>query len=99
MPKSKCHWWSRAMLTLAAAFAGATAAPAKAPAAMASAPAHHRPSRHHATLDDRVRLLAKALALNAKQQACVRKALQEQRDLVDKVWADEKVAADRKSVV
>jgi hypothetical protein len=93
MSNSKCAWWSRAILTLAAAFAGATAAAAKAPAAVASAPARHRPSRHHATLEDRVRSLTKALALDAKQQAGVRKALQEQRGLVSKVWTDEKVAA------
>jgi Spy/CpxP family protein refolding chaperone len=61
----------------------------------ASAPP--RPAPHQrgkgASLDDRVRMLAKALDLDARQQTEVKAVLQAQRDETLKVWADESLPA------
>ena len=44
-------------------------------------------------LEDRVRVLAKALDLDAKQQSELRKVLEDQREQVRKVWSDTSVPA------
>jgi hypothetical protein len=50
-----------------------------------------RATRHRtgATLEDRVRTLTKALDLDARQQADLRKVLEAQRDEVTRIWDDE----------
>jgi hypothetical protein len=44
-------------------------------------------------LDQRVRLLTAELGLSAQQQADVRRALEDQREQVRKVWADTSIPA------
>jgi hypothetical protein len=62
---------------------------AKPDAAKSGVPRQHAPRHARGqTLDDRVKLLAKELDLDAKQQAEVRKLLEGQRDQVKRVWDD-----------
>ena len=58
------------------------------------APKHHA-SRHIAGqgLDDRVRLLSKALDLDASQQTELRKVLEGQREKVSRLWSDSSLPA------
>jgi len=69
-------------------------APAEGQVVDGAAPRQHAP-RHprRQTLDERVKLLAKELDLDAKQQAEVRKLLERQRDQVKRVWDDAAVPA------
>ena len=53
------------------------------------APRHHSGS----SLDDRVRILAKALDLDPKQQSELRQLLEAQREQVRKVWSDTSLPA------
>jgi hypothetical protein len=81
------------VLALAVSSAWAQAAP--------DAPPSTRPAPRHATprpaagsaLDERVRLLAKELDLDAAQQAGVKRILEEQRAQVVRVWSDTSVPA------
>jgi Spy/CpxP family protein refolding chaperone len=61
---------------------------------------HGEASRPHAahhlgrgTLEDRVRLLTKALELSPKQQEALRQVLERQRADVMKIWADDAIPA------
>ncbi len=81
------------LLVIALALPGICLDPAQAAAAgqpgQAAAPRHQAP--RHATgssLDDRVKLLTKGLGLDAKQQAELRKVLEDQREQVRNVWAE-----------
>jgi hypothetical protein len=68
-------------------------------------PVRH-PAAHHAprpvggrSLEERVAMLSKALELDARQQAELRKALEDQRQQVSRVWSDTSVpAATRVSI-
>ena len=89
-------WLGSAVLHLALAVPCVTCAYATAQdqPAGAEAPRRHAP-RHAAgaSLDDRVKMLAKALALDAKQQAELRKVLESQREQVLAVWNDASLPA------
>jgi hypothetical protein len=53
----------------------------------------HAPRKHQAHgLEDRVRILTKALDLDPRQQEGLRKILQSQREQVMKAWSDASVA-------
>lgn len=77
----------------------ALAAPGLLPARVAAAEqaageTSRRPARPRGTrsgLEDRVATLTKALDLDAKQQAALRKVLQGQREQVRRIWSDESV--------
>jgi hypothetical protein len=52
-----------------------------------------RLQRRHSGLDDRVKLLARELDLDAKQQSELKKVLENQREQVVRAWADGSVPA------
>lgn len=94
--------WSSRLLVLALAGQGALPAPAAAAAAgpAAGVPAGSRqpllPRGKRSGLDARVATLTRALGLDPKQQAALRKLLQDQRHQVQRIWSDESAsAADR----
>ncbi len=98
-PSGRPPWLSTVCATLAAcAFAGSGSAVADAAATAApTAPvsAHLGPPRapSHSpagggTLDHRVKVLAKALDLDSRQQAELWKILESQREAVTKIWSD-----------
>jgi hypothetical protein len=95
---ARAPWLPMVCATLAAcAFAGSATAVADtaataAPAAPASAhleplrtPSHPRAG---GTLDHRLKVLAKALDLDARQEAELRRILESQRQAVTKIWSD-----------
>jgi hypothetical protein len=88
---------------LLAALAGAAGGPARTLAAGEARPAASAPARRQPTvryrvhgLQDRVRLLTKALDLDARQQAQLRKVLESQRQRVLAAWNDTSVAPARR---
>ncbi len=83
-----------ARLLLAGLLASGAAAPAAAdePAAPAASVAGSR-AVHGSTLDGRVALMARELALDAAQQGQLRKLLQAQREQVMALWDDEALPA------
>jgi hypothetical protein len=89
--------WSRlVVLTLAVhgAVPASGVAAAKNAAAVSKPPLLPRGQR--SGLDKRVATLAKALDLDARQQAALRKVLQDQREQVQRIWLDESASpADR----
>ena len=78
-------------VALALGVVGAAQAAAENPASKPAA--HHRRHVQVATLDDRVRLLASELDLNATQQLELKRILEAQRTQVAKVWGDASVPA------
>ena len=52
-----------------------------------------RLQRHHSGLDERIKLLARELDLDAKQQSDLKRVLEEQRERVVRAWADGSVPA------
>ena len=75
-----------------AADASATAEPAT-PGEVAATPARRRLDTRGATLDGRIRLLAKELDLSPAQQGQVKKVLLSQREQVVALWNDTSVPA------
>jgi hypothetical protein len=59
-----------------------------------------RATRHRtgSSLEDRVRMLTKALDLDARQQSELRKVLQAQRNEVTRIWEDESMPAANRVV-
>jgi protein CpxP len=83
------------LLCFTAPIAHLDAAAAEGQAEAGPAPKHPA-RRHHVAgqgLDDRIKALTKALDLDAKQQAELRKVLESQREQVRKVWDDATVPA------
>ncbi len=81
------HW----LTELAAAFAVSASMTAVAVAATESDAVVAQPAppaAHENALDRRVRLLARELDLNARQQGKLREILEEQREAVQRVWSD-----------
>ena len=89
-------WLGSAVVHLALAVPCVTCAYATAQDQPAGAEAARRHAPRHAagaSLDDRVKMLSKALALDAKQQAELRRVLERQREEVMKVWNDASLPA------
>jgi Spy/CpxP family protein refolding chaperone len=79
----------RVVLALAAGCLVSAHAATEAQDADAKAPARGAPRHHNRPgTEDRVKTLAQALDLDAKQQAELRKVLQGERDAIRRVWSD-----------
>jgi hypothetical protein len=89
--------WSPRLLVLALAAQLSLPAPAEAASAVAPARRGHAVAREkHSGLDARVATLTRALSLDPKQQAGVRRALLDQSEQVKRIWRDGSAsAADR----
>jgi hypothetical protein len=96
-PSRRAPWRPMVCATLAAcAFVGSgaaaadDAATAAAPAQVPAQPLPRPPSQRRAggTLDHRLKVLAKALDLDAGQRAELREILEDQRQAVTKIWSD-----------
>jgi hypothetical protein len=95
------RWIGRALLL--AALAGSAAGPARAPAAGEDRPAASFPVRRQSPVryrahgvQDRVKVLTRALDLDASQQAQLRRILESQRQRVLAAWSDPSVAPARR---
>lgn len=82
------------LIVVALALLGAVPAPAAAAAkAGPSRPQPPVPRGKRSGLDKRVATLTKALGLDAGQQAALRKVLQDQREQVQRIWAEESLSS------